>query len=504
MLRNKHLVKGKSVHTAVKKKDNYALCGDLLRIILARDGWTLRAVNTPLSFAPHAVFVAGKEERRAVFFFSDQPVRSLTAAFRRIQRQDRSEFKLLGVLITPTTEEMQRLRNIECAGKFPRAFFASLEEISEIAGGGAPSAPRRSGGVLSFKAEVLTNTPVGSPQDSLYRLAFKAPPMQEIQPIQFIMMDATPISKSGLGARSVRRGNLRGAMDLVPRPFLKRPFGICREFHPHFAPDYLKRLSLPPSLALVLHLPAADHFDLLYKVLPNGVGTPLMTKLKRGQKIEMTGPMGRPFDARRLRAEGVEEVHVIGGGVGMAPLIRLVEALRYYAFPVKAFLGIARFQSLRYRNELATTLRSRDAYVYVDDLFDVGMKAADIYVSCESEIPSRHCGIIRGIPPENLFRGLVTEQYRRFLGQARNDTAGKRSSVAVFACGPDRMMEIVGEITQKADIPLQVLLEKRMACGIGVCFSCVCNVRRANGAEDHARVCTEGLLFDAKDILWKK
>ena len=160
--------------------------------------------------------------------------------------------------------------------------------------------------------------------------------MQEILPPQFIMMDTTPTPESGLGSRSVRRGNLRGAMDLAPRPLLKRPFGICRDFHPHFAADYVKRLSLPPSLALVLHPPSAECFDMLYKVLPDGIGTPLMTKLKRGQKIDMVGPLGRPFDVRRLRAEGVEEVHVIGGGVGMAPLILLVEVLRYHAFPGKS------------------------------------------------------------------------------------------------------------------------------------------------------------------------
>ena len=68
MLRNQHLVKGKSVHTAVKKKDNYSLCGDLLRIILARDGWTLHAVNAPLSFAPTLFLSPGR--RSVELFFS--------------------------------------------------------------------------------------------------------------------------------------------------------------------------------------------------------------------------------------------------------------------------------------------------------------------------------------------------------------------------------------------------------------------------------------------------
>ena len=71
-------------------------------------------------------------------------------------------------------------------------------------------------------------------------------------------------------------------------------------------------------------------------------------------------------------------VHVIGGGVGMAPLILLVEALRYYSFPVKVFLGMASLQSLRYRDELAATFgeKPRDAYIYVDDLLAAGVKPA--------------------------------------------------------------------------------------------------------------------------------
>jgi len=515
--------------TPVKEKTDYSLCGDLLRSILARDGWTLRRASQPLAFAPDAVLLAQKGGRRIAFFYSDQPGRKLTAAFRTIQRRDRGQFKLFGVLIASTTAEMQQLKSVRGAGKFPRAFFASLEEIREVAAGGAPAVPERSGGMLSFKAGILANIQIGGSQSPLYRLVFKAPEMQEVLPPQFVMMDTAP-KRVPLGARAVRRGNLRGTVDLSPRPLLKRPFGICRAFLPHFAADYVKRLSLPPALALVLHPPAAHYFDMLYKVLPDGIGTPLMTKLKRGQKIDMVGPLGRPFDVRRLRAEGVEEVHVIGGGVGMAPLILLVEMLRYYAIPVKVFLGIAGFESIRYRDELGATFgeKPHDAYVYVDDVLAAGVKPADIYVSCDSEAPA---GIVRGIPKENLFHGLVPEQYRRYLVAAGfsppNKTAApvaapfmgapsprrlkpaatenpeRRSPVAAFTCGPNRMMELVAEIARQAGVRLQVLLEKRMACGIGVCFSCVQKVRRPNGTEDYARICTEGPLFDAKDILWK-
>jgi hypothetical protein len=252
----------------------------------------------------------------------------------------------------------------------------------------------------------------------------------------------------------------------------------------------------------------------------------------------MLGPLGQPFDVRQLRAQGVEEVHIIGGGVGMAPLVLLVEMLRYYSIPVKVFLGIATLESLRYRDELAATFgeKARDAYIYIDDLLAAGIKPADLYVSCDREPPGK---VVRGIPKQNLFHGLVPEQYRRFLkqnpphpnplprrGEGISATASPLggeagpaeacrlaqagtgegpdvSRVMAFTCGPNRMMEIVTEICAQAGVHLKVLLEKRMGCGIGVCFSCVQKIRHPDGTDDYTRICVEGPLFDAKDILWK-
>jgi dihydroorotate dehydrogenase electron transfer subunit len=181
----------------------------------------------------------------------------------------------------------------------------------------------------------------------------------------------------------------------------------------------------------------------------------------------------------------------------MAPLILLVEMLRFYAFRVKVFLGIATVESLRYRDELAATFgeKPRDAYIYVDDLLAAGVKPADLFVACDRRPPTQ----VRGIPAGNLHHGLLPDQYRRFLAQTT-----ERRSVTAFTCGPNRMMEIVGGIAAEAGVSLKVLLEKRMGCGIGVCFSCVCRVRRPAGEVEYARVCKEGPLFDVKDIVWNE
>ena len=435
-----------------------------IKNLLDRDGWKLRGNE------------AGRRGRRITFFL--RASHDIAA----IARRDRNTFRHIAVVVAPTNAAMERLRDPANADKFPRAFFTSTEQLNGV------TAPPRSG-IATFDAEIVANTPVGGAAH--YRLAFKAPALRDLQPPQFFMMDARAV-RAPLGARNVRPGPWHDAVDWTPQPLLKRPFGICRDFHPHFPADYLKRLALPPSLAPFIHLPAPDHFDMLYKVLPDGIGTPLMTQLKRGDRVHMLGPLGQPFDVRQFRAAGIEEVHVVGGGVGMAPLILLVEALRFYSFRVKVFFGIATLESLRYRDELAATFgeRPRDAFVYVDDLLAAGVPARDIFLSFDRAVPRR----VRRIPTKNLFHGLVPEQYRNIFPAPAKTIA--------FTCGPNRMMEMMTGICRHAGVPLKVLLEKRMGCGLGVCFSCVQKVRRSDGTEDYARVCKEGPLFDAKDIVW--
>ena len=389
---------------------------------------------------------------------------------------------------------MNRLRAGRSATQLPRAFFTSLEEL-EGASPGKPRLALHRSRIRSFNATIVANTPVGPTPPVHFRLVFDAPALGDIVPPQFFMMDVLP-TRTPLGARAVRRAGWHTAVDWTPQPLLKRPFGLCRAYRPQFPVDYLKRLALPPTLAANLHPPAATRFDLLYKVLPEGVGTPLLPKLRRGDKVHMVGPLGRTFDVRALRATGVEEVHIIGGGVGMAPLILLVEELRFHSFRVKVFLGMATLESLQYREELAATFgeKPRDAYVYIDDLLAAGVAPSDIFLACDREFP-RH---VRRIPKENMFHGLVPEQYRRFL--VARPAAG---AVQAFTCGPNRMMEVMTEVTHAAGVPLKVLLEKRMGCGFGVCFSCVQKVRRADGTTDYVRVCKDGPIFDAKDIVWK-
>ena len=70
----------------------------------------------------------------------------------------------------------------------------------------------------------------------------------------------------------------------------------------------------------------------------------------------------------------------------------------------------------------------------------------------------------------------------------------------IVCCGPEPMLEAVAEISRELRVPCQVSLETPMACGIGICFSCVARIRDASGNWDYRRTCVEGPVFEAEDV----
>jgi dihydroorotate dehydrogenase electron transfer subunit len=70
----------------------------------------------------------------------------------------------------------------------------------------------------------------------------------------------------------------------------------------------------------------------------------------------------------------------------------------------------------------------------------------------------------------------------------------------LVACGPEKMLHATLAVAQRLKLPCQVSLESPMACGIGICFSCVAKIRDASGQWDYRRICVEGPVFEAADI----
>jgi dihydroorotate dehydrogenase electron transfer subunit len=288
-------------------------------------------------------------------------------------------------------------------------------------------------------------------------------------------------------------------MNLTPKSFLKRPFSIHRAYYRHFELGYLKNIYLSRTLAAITHTVFPHKFEIFYKLIENGTGTNELKEIKRGNTFKILGPLGKRPSLDKWQSDGIEEVHLIGGGVGMAPLMFFGQALRYYSFRIKAFIGIDRIESLLFKAPLAATFGEDDprkAYVYIDNLKSIGLSDNDIHISFEKTISDNSIDI--GLPGQNLFTGFVSEQYKAFL-EKLNETSG----ILVLTCGPKPMLEALEKIISEANIRMKVLLEKRMGCGIGVCMSCVCPTKK-NNVEQYSRVCMEGPLFDSEDIDWEK
>jgi dihydroorotate dehydrogenase electron transfer subunit len=96
-------------------------------------------------------------------------------------------------------------------------------------------------------------------------------------------------------------------------------------------------------------------------------------------------------------------------------------------------------------------------------------------------------------------RGTVVDLLDALVAAGQIDPAG---NVRVATCGPDPMMAAVAGWTAEREIPCEVSLETPMACGIGICFTCVAPVRDDAGGWDYRRTCLEGPVFDASRIVW--
>ena len=517
-------------------KAYHTLCLSLLEPILLRDGYKVVAADTsqfvdselrgyaktkhlpkPTGLALGAHFIAEDPEGHTLlFFFYEKQTESLLKRIsNRAYKTDENNFQTVWFAICRTREEMITCRAVDKAENWPRGFFLCIGELtqkaielSEDRFGHLQYLTTRAdfrsrGKVKYFKAHVTRNDPVSDREDCKhFKLGFKAPELTYVVPGQFVMLDTLPVKKR----RHVENRRLKGttrphtyasAVDLTPTSFLKRPFSVHRAYYKYFDPGYLKNMSLPPMLATVSHTHFPYEFLIFYKVLENGVGTNELTRVKPGDKIEMLGPLGRFPKLSSWRGKGIEEVHLVGGGVGMAPLVFFGQALKFYSFKIRAFIGIDRIETLLYSAPLAPTFAEdpHNAYAYIESLSGIGLKPEEIHISCE--IMNGNHKINGRLPKANYHNGFVTEQYESYLKSA-NETEG----VLVIACGPQPMLMSLERIVTRFNIPMKVLLEKRMACGIGVCLSCVCRTKK-KGLKGYSRVCTDGPLFDSRDIDWE-
>jgi dihydroorotate dehydrogenase electron transfer subunit len=188
-----------------------------------------------------------------------------------------------------------------------------------------------------------------------------------------------------------------------------------------------------------------------------GAGTRALARLRPHDVVDVLGPLGRPFTPPDEPAGCV----LVGGGYGTAPLFFLAGELRARRCRVDFAIGAA------------TAARLLDA-------MEAKRLGHSLTVTTDDGSAGR--------------RGLVTDPLPGLLARAG---AGR-----VYACGPMPMLAAVSRVAAAAGVPCQVAVEEQMACGTGICFSCVLPVRGSGGATRMARSCLEGPVFDGTAVAW--
>jgi dihydroorotate dehydrogenase electron transfer subunit len=206
--------------------------------------------------------------------------------------------------------------------------------------------------------------------------------------------------------------------------------------------------------------------DVVYLVL--GKMTHRLAQFSAGQQLDVWGPLGNGFSAM-----DVKHLVMVAGGIGQTPFMALAREYfgqRRYGEPAQTG---ARADQVT----LCYGARSSDYLAGVEDFRNLGV---EVRVSTDDGSAGHH--------------GLVTDLLKQVLSES--------ADCHFVCCGPEPMMKAVSEIAGKRKVPCQVSLETPMACGIGICFSCVAKVRDAHGDWDYKRTCVEGPVFDAAAIEW--
>ena len=216
--------------------------------------------------------------------------------------------------------------------------------------------------------------------------------------------------------------------------------------------------------------------EILYKVV--GEGTRLLAQRQPGERLDMLGPIGRPFELDPARRRPL----LIGGGVGMPPMIFVAQELTGNpGFDPLVILG----------SEVPFPFRPEPSKILLPDMPDGVI--ASMPLLDDWGIPGRLASL-QGYA--GCHQGYVTDLARIWLQALDREN---RSQVAVYACGPHPMLEAVAGLAAEFDLPCQVSLEEFMACGVGGCAGCAVAVDTPTGPQMQ-RVCVDGPVFDARQV----
>ncbi len=224
--------------------------------------------------------------------------------------------------------------------------------------------------------------------------------------------------------------------------------------------------------------PRAGWIELLYKIV--GHGTAELARRQAGETVSCLGPVGRGFEAHPARPRAL----LVGGGVGIPPLVFLAERL--------AAASAGGWQPLLLMgSELPFPFALTEARLAVPGMPPAATAAVSALeaIGVPSRLASR-AGLA------GCHRGYVTELAEAWLAALPKPALAE---VGIFSCGPQPMLAAVAALAKRYRLPCQVSLEENMACAVGGCAGCTVLVQTPEGPA-MKRVCVDGPVFDAASV----
>lgn len=253
---------------------------------------------------------------------------------------------------------------------------------------------------------------------------------------------------------------------------------IAREAHPgsfvHLRCDDSLLMRRPMS---IMRADATNGWvDILYKA--HGLGTRLLAKRKAGDAVNMLGPIGVPFRLTGYRKYPL----LIGGGVGIPPMVYLAEHMKKTA-PTCMPLMLA-------GSEVPFPFTTVPSRIMIEGMPD-GVIATmplmeDWGIACRLASLQGYSG---------CFQGYVTDLARAWLSNPGRNL----DEIEIYSCGPTPMLKAVAKVAADFKLPCQVSLEEHMACATGGCAGCVVEVQTDTG-KAMKRVCVDGPVFEASTV----
>ena len=200
---------------------------------------------------------------------------------------------------------------------------------------------------------------------------------------------------------------------------------------------------------------------ILFQIM--GEGTKLLADRTIGDDLDIIGPIGNGFN---IYPES-RKIIIVGGGIGIAPLLALCEESIRQGKEVRVLIGAL-------KKEL----------VIGEESFKILGAKVDVATDDGSY----------------QYKGLVTDLLERIIKEGW-------LTDQIFACGLKPMLKKISEIALQANINYQVSMEERMACGIGACLGCICKIKTKDKREykvkfEYKRVCVDGPVFTGSEVVW--